>query len=247
MFKEQHEGFAQFFSAPTREALRELLRRNLGETDYLDFKQAWPDTPKLVRHILALANSGGGATVVGVTQAADGKLLPTGLNALKDKVDLIPPVKAYVPKSLDVQVLDFHFDASEYAALVGKVFQVLLVESNAKELPYLASKDGEGIRANAIYVRSGTASAEANQTELHGVLNRRIESGYSNQSELDLQKHLAQLRTLDEARPLNDSWLNEMERERRGRYEDEESSDFKEFLEDIYEAKKAQILRILKI
>ena len=138
MFKDQHEGFAQFFSAPTREALRELLRRNLGETDYLDFKEAWPDTPKLARHILALANSGGGAIVVGVAQAADGKLLPTGLRALKDKVDLIPPVKAYVPKSLDVQVLDFHFDASEYAALIGKVFQVLLVESDAKELPYLA-------------------------------------------------------------------------------------------------------------
>lgn len=94
ILKEQHETFAQFFTAPTREALRELLRRNIGETDYLDFKADWPALPKLARHILALANSGGGALVVGVSQQTDGSLVPSGLPSIKDKAELIPPSTA---------------------------------------------------------------------------------------------------------------------------------------------------------
>lgn len=36
--KSQHELFAQFFEEPTREKLRDLVKQNIGETDYLDFK-----------------------------------------------------------------------------------------------------------------------------------------------------------------------------------------------------------------
>jgi hypothetical protein len=60
-----HEGFARFFEEPRRENLRELLRDTAGEYSHLDFKREWPETWKLARHILAIANSGGGSLVSG--------------------------------------------------------------------------------------------------------------------------------------------------------------------------------------
>ncbi|MEO9077772.1 MAG: ATP-binding protein [Rhodanobacter sp.] len=245
ILKEQHETFANFFAQPTREALRDLLRKNIGETDYLDFKSAWPDIAKLSKHILALANSGGGALVVGVTQESNGRLVPSGLPSIKDKASLIPPLGAYLPKTLEYQVLDFSFTASEYEALMGKSFQVLLVEDEPKHLPFLALKDAHGVRANAVYVRSGTSSAEASQLELQNVINRRIETGHSSQPALDLEKHLGQLKSLDELRPQNDCWLNLYFKDHMNQIEDRESSDFKGFVEEAYEMKKAQILSLL--
>ncbi|MGH8036951.1 MAG: AlbA family DNA-binding domain-containing protein [Stenotrophomonas sp.] len=206
ILKGQHETFARFFTAPTREALRDLLRHNIGETDYLDFKADWPALPKLARHILALANSGGGALVVGVSQQADGSLIPSGLSSIKDKAQLMPPLSSYLPKPLEYQVLDFTFSAAEYEILIGKSFQVLLVEDNPKLMPFLSLRDGEGVRTTVTYVRDGTTSTEAGHVQLQAVLNRRIESGHSSRPLLDLDGHLAQLRHLDEQREANDSW-----------------------------------------
>lgn len=247
ILKEQHESFAKFFTAPTRESLRELLRRNIGETDYLDFKADWPVLAKLARHILALANSGGGALVVGVSQQADGSLVPDGLPSIKDKAQLIPPLSGYLPKPLEYQILDFAFGAAEYEALVGKSFQVLLVEDNPKFLPFLALKEGEGLRTSVIYVRDGTTSTESGHVQLQAVLNRRIESGYSSQPSLDLDKHLAQLRALDEHREANDSWMSRFIRDEQSRFDDIQSDDHKEFIEDAYQAKKQAIWRLLDL
>ncbi|MET4727666.1 putative HTH transcriptional regulator [Lysobacter enzymogenes] len=245
ILKEQHETFARFFTEPTRDALRELLRRNIGETDYLDFKADWPVLQKLARHVLALANSGGGALVVGVTQQADGSLIASGMSVIKDKAQLIPPLSAYLPKTLEYEILDFTFTASEYEALVGKSFQVLLVEDNPKQLPFLALKKAEDLRTGAIYVRVGTTSTEAGHVELQEVINRRIESGYSSQPELELDKHLAQLRALDEQRSGNDSWISGLLREQESRFEDRESTDHKYFIEQAYGLKKQLVLRLL--
>lgn len=245
ILKEQHETFARFFAAPTRDALRDLLRRNIGETDYLDFKADWPTLPKLARHILAMANSGGGALVIGVSQAPDGRMVPDGMTAIKDKAQLVPPLSAYLPKSLEFQIIDFAFSAAEYEALVGKAFQVLMVEDTPKQLPFLAQREAEGLRTSVVYVREGTTSTEAGQVQLQAVLNRRIESGYSSQPGLDLDKHLAQLRVLDEHRDGNDSWMSEFLREERSRVDDIESRDYRTFIEDAYEAKKQAIWRLL--
>lgn len=225
LLKSQHEGFADFFEKPTKDRLRELLRRNLGEADYLDFKQDWPDTPKLARHILAMANSGGGALVFGVAQESNGRLEPVGLASIKDAAQLMPQLSSFIPKMLEFQVFDFSYSASEYPSLVGKAFQVLLVEDTPKSLPYLALRDAEGVRTNAVYVRSGTSSVEASQTELQSLINRRIETGHSNQATLDLDKHISQLRALDERRDANDCWINEYFKDMQ-RFDDHESSDF---------------------
>jgi len=237
--KSQHESFAEFFSLPTRDRLRQLLQANIGETDYLDFKSEWPDLPKLAKHILAIANSGGGALVIGVMQHQDGSLSAAGLPRLVDKSKLVPPMSAYLPKDLDYQVLDFVYTASEYTTIVGKKFQVLLVEDVPHSLPFLSLRDGDGIRSNAIYVRSGASSTEASHDQVQAIINRRVETGHSNQPALDLQQSIQHLRTLDEVRHYNDSFMSTFDRD--SEYSDSESSDFRDFLEEAYEAKKTII------
>ena len=81
------ELFASFFEDPTRENLRDLLKGNTGETKNLDFKEQWPATNGLVKHILAIANSGGGCVVVGVAESDDNNNVSTYWDRifLKDK------------------------------------------------------------------------------------------------------------------------------------------------------------------
>jgi hypothetical protein len=238
--KDDHEAFATFFSKPSREGFRDLIRRSVGETDYLDFKAAWPDMPKLAKHVLSLANSGGGAIVIGVSQEDSGGFAASGVSVLLDKTDVVLGLKTFVPRAVKYFVLDFVYESSEYAHIAGKAFQVLLVEDNPKGLPFLALADGPSVRRNALYVRAGASSREADHEDVQRVINRRIETGHSNQGALDLDRSFAQLRALDELRHDNDSWLGRIAREI-DPADDRESSDFKNFIELAYQRKKAQV------
>jgi predicted HTH transcriptional regulator len=202
--KPQHEAFAQFFEKPTRDRLRELIKQSIGETDYLDFKAEWPDLVKVSKHILALANSGGGALVLGLNQTDEGNIETIGLTAFTDKVDVAKTTRKYVPTNVQYEVFDFSYTDSEYPPLKGKMFQVVLVEYSEKFLPLLSLKDGNGIKANVAYVREGTESTEANHEQLEHLINLRIESGYSSTHTLDLREHLDQLQVLYKARKGND-------------------------------------------
>jgi len=193
--KKLYEGFAKFFEEPTREHLRELLESNIGEIDLLDFKEAWPSKYKLAKHVLAFSNSGGGILVVGVAEN-DGDLVSTGLNELKDKADIEKSISQYLPNGIKYEVLDFSYSASEYAELVGKSFQVMLIEHDPKRIPFLCKKSGDGIKDNVIYVRKGTSSTEASHDEIQKLINERIETGFSSSNVLELEEHLEQLKTL---------------------------------------------------
>lgn len=193
-----HEEFAKFFENPKREHLRELLERNVGEFAYLDFKEQWPSFPKFSRHLLGIENSGGGCVIVGVAEREDNTLEAAGLETLTDKSDIIRGIENYLPHTLleSIDILDYSFEAAEYPAIVGKKFQVVFVPDDPRHLPFVTKRDGEGIREAAIYVRRGTLTEEANYEELQGVLNRRIETGYSSQGEIDLGTHIEQLKRL---------------------------------------------------
>ena len=188
------EEFAKFFESPSREGLRNLLRDHLGETHGFDFKEVWPSYSKLSRHILGLANYGGGCLIVGVKENKDKTFDPVGLNKLTDKTDLQKGVEKFIPIQLEYNILDFSYQESEYPKIKGKIFQVLMVEDSPKHLPFVACADGNGIRKNAIYYRHATNAEEINYEELQNILNRRIETEYSTKDEFDLQNHLDQLR-----------------------------------------------------
>jgi predicted HTH transcriptional regulator len=192
------EEFAQFYENPSRENLRELLKNNLGEFPNLDFKEIWLPYSQMARHILAIANAGGGCIVVGVAEKDDKALEADGIESLVDKATIINGIKKYIPDVLleEVEVGDFCYDASEYPKLVNKKFQVLFIPSDPKRLPYVSMVEGDSIKNNAIYIRRGTSSVEVNYAELQRIINKRLETGYSSQTEIDLQTHLEQLKML---------------------------------------------------
>lgn len=190
------EDFAKFFEEPSRERLREVLRTHSGELDQMDFKEKWPDWPKVARHVLALANSGGGCMVIGVAENDGGGAEPVGINKFVDKAKIDSGISPFLPDTLEYATLDFEYNDSEYATLKGKRFQVLIVENRPEELPFLAEKDGKEISEKLAYVRKGTASQPATHSDLQRLINRRIETGYSSNPAMDLDEHLDHLKVL---------------------------------------------------
>jgi hypothetical protein len=136
--------------------------------------------------------------------------------------------------------LDFPYEQSEYTKLIGKKFQVLIVEDTPAYIPFIAASDGDNIRRNAIYARRGTSSEEANYEELQEMLNRRLETGYSSRNEFDLEKHLTELRVLYTHIPRFYNPMDEMVEMIRGgsrnpRYPKE---DYETFVKRLIEEKK---------
>ncbi len=190
------EGFTRFFEAPSREGLLELLRNNVGESNTYDFKREWPVFPKVARHLLGLANSGGGALIVGVEEKGDNTFVPVGVERITDKSDIDKSIQKFVPFQLKYEVLDFSYEMGDDPELAGKKFQVLLVDDRPEYIPFVARASGDGVRESAIYVRRGTGTEEANYEELQEIINRRLETVYSSHREFDLNRQLAELKAL---------------------------------------------------
>ena len=186
-----------FVNCPTRENLRALLQKHTGEEDYLDFKEDWLDKEKEARHILAMANSGGGCIIFGVHQEDDGSFLPVGLNTLKDTAELSREVKKFLPPSLKYAVSDFKFESSEYEKLVGKKFQILVVEDKPLGLPFICCADGKNLKDGDIFIRKGTESHRANNYDIDNLIKRKLKFAKTPRTNnLALKEHLEQLKTL---------------------------------------------------
>ena len=195
------EEFSKFFEYPSREALRELLKFQVGEFDPYDFKASWPIFSKVARHFLALANSGGGCLIIGVKEREDRTFEPVGLPELMDKTSIHDGVQKFIPSKLRYEVLDFSYEESEYPKLVGKKFQVAVVEDSPEFIPFVAKTNGDDIRGNAIYTRRGTSSQEANYEDLQDIFNRRLETAHLSGNEFRIDRHLSELRSLYEYIP----------------------------------------------
>lgn len=256
------EGFAQFFENPSREGLRELLRANVGEIDNLDFKEVLPDKTKLAKHLLAFSNTGPSALVVGIKEEQDGSVTPVGIANVTDKSDIYKKVDPYLPGEINFEILDFHYRDSEYGALVGKSFQVFLIESDPKHLPYLCIKSGDNLKENVVYVRKGTNTTEASHDDLQRIISKRIDTGFSSTNLLELEEHIAQLKLLYseikpiQKRPRSGTDLEKMARMFSGierfLYTDEENphypkQSFDEFVAQCIEKKKRKILGVIEV
>lgn len=194
--KNFHENITKFFENPTRDKFRELIQYNTGEYNNLDFKKEWPETSKLAKHILAFANSGGGIIVIGIEETEEKKLVSCGIESITDKAIINSQINQYIPSGIEYNILDFTYTSSDYSNLVGKCFQVVIVEYDPKLIPFISLKEGKSIKENAIYIRQGTSSVLASYEQLKRLLNNRIATNYNTSSEIELDEHLAQLKLL---------------------------------------------------
>jgi hypothetical protein len=193
-----HESFARFTERPDRETFRNLLRGHVGELRQCDFKEAWPTNSALAKHVLAIANSGGGCLVVGVAERNDGTLDPIGMEALTDKADLTSGVKIYLPPQLNdaIEIADFAYNASDWETLNGKKFQVMVIHPNTPSVPFVAMRGGEGVRAGAIYIRREGATEEALYDDVQRLLKARMSAEPKSVEARSLNDHLEELKVL---------------------------------------------------
>lgn len=207
------DNLYEVLKEPTLENFRILVQNNLGEEDYLDFKKAWETNEKMAKHILAMANSGGGCIILGIEQKGDGSFDICGLNNLKDKANLKEGIKGIIPDSLEYMLKDFKYDSSEYEKMKNKKFQVLFVKDNPKDLPYICRKNGTNIKDGDIYVRSGTASIKANNFQLEKMIDKKLNAlSVPRNRELSLEQHLEQLKILysELTYTASTSWLSNL-------------------------------------
>ncbi|MEZ4972484.1 MAG: ATP-binding protein [Cyclobacteriaceae bacterium] len=187
----------QLIQSPDRANIREHLQNTIGETDNVDYKVDFNNYAKLSRHILAIANTGGGLIIVGVAQSREtGQIDPIGLDRFVDKADIYKGIQKYVPNYLEFDVLDFEYTESEYEKLKGKKIQVISIKYEPKYIPFISIKAGEGILENKIYVRKGTQSIEPSYEDLQKIVNKRIETEFVNANTIGLDEHLKQLKIL---------------------------------------------------
>ena len=203
--KSVHESFSKFFENPTRESLRTFLRDHVGELRNCDFKENWPENGPIAKHILGIANVGGGCLIVGVKEQEDGSLVPAGVTALRDKADIISAIKLYLPEPLlnSIEIADFSYNAAEYPTLVGKQFQVLFIPSDSESLPFIAQRAGVGLRSGGIYIRREGATEEANYEEVQRLLRGRLTVSAQTAAAQDLKAHLEELKVLYKEIPRN--------------------------------------------
>lgn len=182
---------------PTLENFRELLQNHMDEEDYLDFKKEWESNEKMSKHILAMANSGGGCIILGVEQNGDGSFGICGLKSLKDPAKLKEGIKGIIPDSLEYLIKDFKYESSEYKAMENKKFQILIIKDNPKSLPYVCCKDGNDIKDGEIYIRTGTESRRANNYQIEKVIDRKLNAcKIPKNKDISLEKHLKHLKIL---------------------------------------------------
>ncbi len=194
--KHLKEEFAKFFEEPSRESLMKLLNFETGEYDHLDFKKEWPEVSKLVRHVLAFANSRGGGIIIGVEEREDKTFNPVGLTKFTDKTEVDRQIRNYVPDKIIFEVLDFDFKDWESTKIKDKKFQVIVIEDKPDYIPLMPIKENEEIKREDIFIRKNKSSEKANYSDLQDIFNRRLKTGYSSKSEDELAKNLAELKQL---------------------------------------------------
>lgn len=196
--KSVHESFSRFFEKPSRESLRAFLKDHVGELRNCDFKECWPENGAVAKHLLGLANVGGGCLIIGVKEKEVGELEPVGLAELRDKADIVSAIKLYLPEPLltAIEIADFSYTAAEYPILIGKRFQVIFIPSEAEALPFVAQRAGTGIRSGAIYIRREGSTEEANYEEVQRILRSKLTASAQTATATNLKEHLEELKVL---------------------------------------------------
>lgn len=160
---------------------------------------------------------------------------------------------------------DFSYRSSEYKALEGKSFQILIVENTPEYIPFVSRKEGTGIEVDTIYIRRGTSNERANSQELDEMFRKHMQHIYPQTGEpLDLQEHLRQLKILYENiaptiisyenSPLFESigWLRNLPSKIWGEKKEEDNplypeESYEQFIANMIDKKKNKIERVLDL
>ena len=188
--------YDQFLKQPTKDNFRDFMKKSCGELNEMDFKEPWIDKGPLAKIMLAMANNGGGIIVFGVKENEDNTFDILGLDSLKDTADISNSISRLVSSSLDYEVFNFVFDSDVYGKFENKKFQIMVIHDTPERLPFVSLGQSEKIEKDVIYVRRGTKSEKATSEEINRIIERKIATIYSENTDMSLDQHLEQLKKL---------------------------------------------------
>lgn len=188
--------YDQFLKEPTKDNFRDFMKKSCGELNEMDFKEAWIDKGPLAKIMLAMANNGGGIIIFGVKENEDNTFDVLGLDNLKDTADISNSISRLVSSSLDYEVFNFVFDSDVYGEFENKKFQIMVIHDTPERLPFVSLGQSEKIEKDVIYVRRGTKSEKATSEEINRIIERKIATIYSENTDMSLDQHLEQLKKL---------------------------------------------------
>lgn len=188
--------YDQFLKEPTKDNFRDFMKKSCGELNEMDFKETWIDKGPLAKIMLAMANNGGGIIVFGVKENKDNTFDILGLDSLKDTADISNSISRIVSSSLDYEVFNFVFDSDVYGKFENKKFQIMVIHDTPERLPFVSLGQSEKIEKDVIYVRRGTKSEKATSEEINRIIERKIATIYSENTDMSLDQHLEQLKKL---------------------------------------------------
>ena len=194
--KNNKEQVAELFNSPDRVTFREFLKTNTGEYNDIDFKGDYIENSKLAKHIIAMANTGGGIITLGIEEDENNFLTPVGIE-FKDKTKIEQDLSNYIPSSLEYELHIFQYeDEVEWKKLKNKNFLMITVQYTPKKIPFLPKNDGREIKKQEIYCRKNSSSKKVTYEDIQEILEKRFESSekiiYGN----DLEENLNQLQIL---------------------------------------------------
>lgn len=192
------EEFAKFCEKPDRTTFKTLLKENSGEYPFLDFKESFFEGPKLAKHILGFANSGGGVLVFGIKEKDNGTFEMKGLDKFKDKTNIKQKLAKFIPTEIEYEIHNYDYDnSSEWKDIINKKFQILIVEDTPQYIPFLSiNTSGDIIHKNRVYYRGKTNTEEVTNEELKKIINRRLDTNVSTSAETEFKEHINQLKIL---------------------------------------------------
>ena len=188
--------YDQFLKEPTKDNFRDFMKKSCGELNEMDFKETWIDKGPLAKIMLAMANNGGGIIVFGVKENEDNTFDILGLDSLKDTADISNSISRLVSSSLDYEVFNFVFDSDVYGKFENKKFQIMVIHDTPERLPFVSLGQSEKIEKDVIYVRRGTKSEKATSEEINRIIERKIATIYSENTDMSLDQHMEQLKKL---------------------------------------------------
>lgn len=137
--------------------LRELTRlAALGEGEHMEFKRRVPEGPRIAREMIALANSGGGRILLGVS---DDRRIEGLRYAAEEAFALRHAVQRYCRPPVAYQTERVPLDARSARDLRRDVIVVTVPES--REKPHVLVEDADGEEPGVAYLRVGEMSVEA--------------------------------------------------------------------------------------